>query len=141
VLHIDVVCVGRLKEPYYEAACREYLKRLSAYARVVVRELPEGHGVLDALPGGAFVAALCVEGELCSSEALAARLAAWPLSGTSAVCFVIGGSEGLPEAVKQRAGWRLSLSPMTFPHHLARVMLLEQLYRGFMINGGGKYHK
>ena len=123
------------------AAAAEYQKRLTPYVKLTVRELPEGHPVTDALPPGALTVALCVEGELCSSEALAAQLAAWQLSGRSSLCFVIGGSDGLPEEVKARAGRRLSLSPMTFPHHLARVLLLEQLYRAIQINAGGKYHK
>jgi 23S rRNA (pseudouridine1915-N3)-methyltransferase len=141
MLHIDLLCVGRLKEPYFEEACRTYLKRLSAYARVAVRELPERHGVVSALPEGMLLAALCVEGELCSSEALAAQLTTLQASGRPSACFVVGGSEGLPEAVKRRADWRLSLSPMTFPHHLARVILLEQIYRAIMIGAGAKYHK
>lgn len=87
------------------------------------------------------VVALCVEGEAASSPELAGYLHRCALEGHSRVCFVIGGSDGLNPAVKQRAHWRLSMSPMTFPHHLARVMLLEQIYRAFTINEGGKYHK
>ena len=123
------------------AAAAEYQKRLTPYAKLTVRELPEGHPVADALPASALTVALCIEGEMCSSEALAARLAAWRVDGRSSLCFVVGGSDGLPEAVRSRADWRLSLSPMTFPHHMARVILLEQLYRAVMINMGGKYHK
>ena len=129
-----------MKEPYFAAAAVEYQKRLKPYAKLIIRELPEDHAVLDILPR-ALLIALCVEGESCSSKALAARLAAWQLGGCSSFCFVVGGSDGLPDAVKQKANWRLSLSEMTFPHHLARVILLEQLYRVFMINSGGKYHK
>jgi len=139
--HIHLVCVGRLKEPYLVSAAAEYQKRLLPYAKLTVSELPEGHPVTGALPRNAFTVALCIEGELCASETLAAKLAGWQQSGRSSLCFVIGGSDGLPEAVKERADWRLSLSPMTFPHHLARVLLLEQLYRAFQIGAGGKYHK
>jgi len=141
MMHIELLCVGRMKEPYYTAAAAEYRKRLTAYAKLTIRELPEGHPVTDALPHGVLIVTLCVEGELCSSEALAAKLAAWQLDGRSSLCFIIGGSDGLPDEVKARADWRLSLSPMTFPHHLARVVVLEQLYRAMQINAGGKYHK
>ena len=139
--HIHLLCVGRMKEPYLVAAAAEYQKRLTPYVRLTVRELPEGHAVADVLPSGVLIVALCVEGELCSSEALAAKIDVWQTAGRSSLCFVIGGSDGLPDAVKSRADWRLSLSPMTFPHHLARVLVLEQLYRACQINAGGKYHK
>ncbi len=141
MVHVDLICVGRLKEPYLAAAVSEYEKRLAPFARLTIRELPEGHPVVDTLPAAAYVVALCIEGRMCDSPAFAGRLAELQVSGRSSLCFVIGGSDGLPEAVKQRAEWRLSLSPMTFPHHVARVLLLEQLYRAFQINSGGKYHK
>ena len=93
------------------------------------------------IPQGAAVIALCVEGRLLPSEQLADYLGKLAVSGTSRLCLLIGGSCGLSERVKQRAALRLSMSPMTFPHHLARVMVLEQLYRALNIAAGGKYHK
>ena len=93
------------------------------------------------IPQGAAVVALCVEGKAMSSEQLADYLGKLAVSGTSRLCLLIGGSCGLSERVKQRAALRLSMSPMTFPHHLARVMVLEQLYRALNIAAGGKYHK
>lgn len=93
------------------------------------------------IPQGAAVIALCVEGRLLSSEQLADYLGKLTVSGTSRVCLLIGGSCGMAERIKQRAALRLSMSPMTFPHHLARVMVLEQLYRAMNIAAGGRYHK
>ncbi len=152
--------MGKLKERFYTQAAAEYAKRLGAYCRLTITELPEerlgstpGRGEIDAalereagailgkVPKGAAVTALCVEGGLCSSEELSAKLEAWAGSGRSTLVFVIGGSYGLHPSVKSRADWRLSMSPMTFPHHLARVMLLEQIYRSFKIREGSSYHK
>lgn len=141
MLRVSVLCLGRLKEPYYADACREYCKRLGAYCKIEVTELPEDGDIAGRVPRGAYVIALCIEGRKLSSEALAARLEELAGRGVSRVCFLIGGSEGLPEAVKAKADFSLSMSDMTFPHHLARVMLLEQLYRAFSINAGAKYHK
>ncbi len=159
MLKIKILCVGKLKERYFESACAEYIKRLSAYAEADVEEIKEarlpaspseeqiknalideGRRILEAMPKGAFSVALCVEGEEPDSGAFAAKLALWQVSGGK-LCFAIGGSNGLSDEVKKSAGYRLSLSKMTFPHHLARVILLEQLYRAFQINLGGKYHK
>ena len=159
-MNIHIICVGKLKEKFYTEAAAEYAKRLGAYCRLTITELPEerlpqnpSQGEIDAalereagailarLPKGAAVTALCVEGKPCSSEELAARLAAWAGGGRSTLAFLIGGSYGLHPSVKARADWKLSMSPMTFPHHLARVMLLEQIYRGFKINEGSQYHK
>ena len=160
MMNITVLCVGKLKESFYLAAVKEYEKRLSALCRLRIIELPEERlpeapspaqiqqalakerdAVLARLPKNAAVAALCIEGEALSSEALAKRFDSWASGGTSHIVFLIGSSYGMDPALKARAGLRLSLSPMTFPHHLARVMLLEQIYRAFQINGGGKYHK
>ncbi len=158
---ITVVAVGRLKDKFYEDAAAEYLKRLQAYAKVSVVEIravellsespgeaeiakaleKEGEAILQKIPAGAAVAALCIEGRLFSSEDLAAYLTACGSAGKSQLVFVIGGSYGLSDAVKKRADVRLSMSRMTFPHRLARVMLLEQVYRGFKIARGEKYHK
>ena len=93
------------------------------------------------IPKGAAVIAMCVEGKLLSSEALARQLAGYAAGGTSKVCFLVGGSFGLDEGLKREASLRLSMSPMTFPHHLARVMLAEQIYRACTINAGTQYHK
>lgn len=93
------------------------------------------------IPKGAAVVAMCVEGRLLSSEALAQQLAGYAAGGTSKVCFLVGGSFGLDEGIKREASLRLSMSPMTFPHHLARIMLAEQIYRACTINAGTQYHK
>ncbi len=157
---ITVICVGKLKEKFYLEAAAEYQKRLSRFCRLEVAELPEqrlrdapspgeieqalareAEQIRGKLPAGAAVVALCIEGELRSSEALAQFLAETGNRGQSALAFVIGSSNGLHPSLKAAAQLRLSMSPMTFPHHLARIMLLEQLYRGYQILEGGKYHK
>ena len=145
---IQLICIGKLKESFYIDACEEYAKRLGRYCALERLELPEtgdverdGEAVLKKLPPDTFVVALCVEGTSFSSEELAALLHDCANRGRSRMSFVIGGSDGLWDAVKQRAQVKISLSRMTFPHHLARVIVLEQLYRAFNILGGGKYHK
>ena len=156
---ITVLCVGKLKEKFYADAAAEYGKRLSRYCKLEIVELPETRlpedpspaeikkalaseaaAIRQKLEGGAVVA-MCIEGQTCSSEALSKKLAAFALEGKSRVTFLIGGSFGLDESLKKQADWRLSMSPMTFPHHLARVMLLEQIYRAFQIQQGTQYHK
>ena len=148
MLRIQLICVGKLKESFYIDACDEYDKRLRRYCALERVELPEtgdlerdGAAVLAKIPAGAFVIALCVEGKLGSSEELAELLSEQALQGRSRVSFVIGGSDGLSEAVKRRADVRMSMSRVTFPHHLARVMLLEQIYRALKIQEGSAYHK
>ena len=141
MLRVSVLCQGRLKEPYYIDACREYLKRLGAYCKAEVIELPEDGDIAGRIPKGAYVIALCIEGKKLSSTDLAAALDRLATQGESRLCFLIGGSDGLPESVKAQADFSLSMSDMTFPHHLARVMLLEQIYRAFTITAGAKYHK
>ena len=157
---VTLICVGKLKEKFYQEACAEYIKRLSRHCRLEIWELPEqklpdapspaqiqqalereAEAVREKLPAGALLAALCIEGTLCSSEELARRLADWGNQGEKRLVFLIGGSHGLHPSLKEAARFRLSMSPMTFPHHLARVMLLEQLYRGYQILEGVKYHK
>ena len=101
----------------------------------------EGEKILAAIPPQSYVVAMCIEGEKMSSQELSRKMEKWQNSGISRLCFVIGSSEGLSDKVKKRAGLRLSMSPMTFPHHLARVMVLEQIYRAFSISAGSKYHK
>jgi 23S rRNA (pseudouridine1915-N3)-methyltransferase len=158
VLNIDILCVGRLKEKYFKEACAEYEKRIGAWARIKIFEIdeeklpekPSPAQVQAALEKeadrilaklGGFVFALCVEGEKQSSEELAQSLSKLMAAGRGTVCLVIGGSFGLSGRVKERADSRLSLSDMTFPHQLARVMALEQLYRALSIIHKGKYHK
>ena len=141
MLRVSVLCQGRLKEPYYIAACQEYLKRLGAWCKAEVTELAEDGPIASRIPKGAYVIALCIEGEKLSSPALAQKLELLANRGVSHICFLIGGSDGLPEAAKRSADFSLSMSDMTFPHHLARVMLLEQLYRALSISAGTKYHK
>ena len=160
MLSITLVCVGKMRETYYISAFAEYAKRLGAYCRFELVELPEQrlperpsqkeiHAALEKeaqairarIPKGAAVIAMCVEGRLLSSEALAQQLAGYAAGGTSKVCFLVGGSFGLDEGIKREASLRLSMSPMTFPHHLARVMLAEQIYRACTINAGTQYHK
>ena len=160
MLFIKLICVGKMREKFYIDAFEEYRKRLTGFCRLALCELPEerlpdepsdktiqtalereGAAVLREIPGDAYVCALCVEGKQMPSEGMAALIAARENSGKPKLCFVIGGSYGLAPAVKARADRRLSMSEMTFPHHLARVMLIEQVYRGFKINEGARYHK
>lgn len=157
---IRIIAVGKLKEAWMRAGCAEYEKRIAAFARLDITELPEerlpespndaqiaaalsaeGAKMLRLIPPNAFTAALCIEGGTLPSEALADRLAKESLSGRSEAVFLIGSSHGLSDEVKRAANCRLSMSPMTFPHQLARLMLLEQLYRACQITAGGKYHK
>lgn len=157
---VRVICVGKLKEPFYAGAVTEYAKRLGGFCRLELTELPEerlpdmpsqaqieaalareGGAVLSRIPKGAISVALCVEGQLLSSEALAAHMEEWMLRGCSKLVFLLGSSYGMSPEVKQAADLCLSMSPMTFPHHLARVMLLEQIYRAFQIRAGSHYHK
>ena len=158
--NVTVLCVGRLKEKFYLDACAEYQKRLTRCCKLSLVEISEERlgenpsaaqieaalsreaaAIEERLPRGGMLAALCVEGTPLSSEQLAGTLARCALSGVPQVTFLIGGSFGLSERIKRAADLRLSMSPMTFPHHLARVMLLEQLYRAYQIQNGTKYHK
>ncbi len=159
-MNVTVICVGKLKEKFYLDAVREYEKRLSGYCRLQILELPEVRlpeapsqaeitaalgkerdQVLSRLPKNALVLALCIEGKSLSSTELADRIQNWTVGGNSHLVFLIGSSYGMHPDLKARAAFRLSMSAMTFPHHLARVMLLEQIYRAFKINEGAKYHK
>lgn len=157
---VTILCVGKLKEKFYMDAAAEYAKRLSRYCKLELVELPEERlpedpspaqieaallkeaaAIRAKLPAGASLIALCVEGDLRSSEALARQMADWASQGVGQLVFLIGGSFGLHPSIKEAAKLRLSMSPMTFPHHLARVMVLEQIYRAYQINAGTKYHK
>lgn len=160
MLTVNLICIGKLKETYWREACAEYQKRLSAFCRLQIIELGEvrspdqpsaaqiaqviereGELILSKLPGGGAVLPMCIEGKELSSEALSEFLQEVPLQGKSEISFIIGGSFGLSDAVKARGALRLSMSRMTFPHQLARVMLLEQIYRAFQIANHSKYHK
>ena len=157
---VTVLCVGKLKEAFYAAAVAEYQKRLQRHCKLEIVELPEqklpespapaeieqalareAALIEEKLPKGGAVIALCIEGKPCSSQALRRRMADFGVQGKTQLTFLIGGSVGLDEDLKRRADWRLSMSPMTFPHHMARIMLLEQIYRAYQIADGTKYHK
>lgn len=157
-MRIQLIAVGKLKEKWLREAFAEYEKRLQRYCKFSLTELPEarlpesptegeiaaalsqeGKAILQSCRGK--VIALCIEGKQISSEELAAVLEQTAVSGESEISFVIGSSCGLDEAVKRQADIRLSMSRMTFPHQLARVMLMEQTYRAYQIITGGKYHK
>ncbi|MFR4878478.1 MAG: 23S rRNA (pseudouridine(1915)-N(3))-methyltransferase RlmH [Ruthenibacterium lactatiformans] len=155
--NVTLVC-GKTERKFYSEACEEYCKRLSRSQPIVElkeERLPdspsqaqidaalarEADAIRAKLPPGASVVALCIEGRMRSSEEMARLIAAWSNSSAKHLVFVIGGSFGLHPSLKAEAWAQLSMSPMTFPHHLARVMLLEQLYRSFQILEGSKYHK
>lgn len=157
---VNILCVGKLKEKFYADAAAEYAKRLSRWCSPEITEIPEARlpespspaeirraleeeaaAVEGRLPKSGALIALCIEGTELSSPQLAEKLNALAVSGASQLTFVLGGSVGLSEELKRRADLRLSMSPMTFPHHLARIMLLEQLYRAYQIQAGTKYHK
>lgn len=160
MLSVTVVAVGKIKEEFYKAAVAEYAKRLSAYCRFEVIEVKdektpdnptdaeknlvlgrESERIRAKIPKGAKVIALCVEGKQMPSEALADLISQTATSGTSHIVFIIGGSMGLADEIKELASLKLSFSKMTFPHMLMRVILAEQIYRGFTIIDGKTYHK
>lgn len=160
MLNVKLVCVGKMREKFYIEAFREYEKRLGAYCKFECVELAETRlpdspsdaelaaalekeaaEILKCVPPDAYLTALCVEGRQMPSEGMARLIRERENSGKPKLCFLIGGSFGMAESIKRRADTRLSMSEMTFPHHLARVMLAEQIYRGFKINEGSKYHK
>ena len=160
MLDVTIICVGKLKERFYQEAASEYVKRLGGYCKLNVVELAEqklsknpslgeiqtalekeGDAIRGKIPPNSSVVALAIEGKPRSSEELAEMIADWSQGPARHLGFVIGGSYGLHPSVKAGAWATLSMSPMTFPHHLARVMLLEQLYRAFKIQEGSDYHK
>ncbi|MBS4207130.1 23S rRNA (pseudouridine(1915)-N(3))-methyltransferase RlmH [Bacillus sp. FJAT-50079] len=159
-MNISIITVGKLKEKYLKQGIAEYVKRLSAYAKIDIIELPdekapemlsenemiqvkgkEGDRILAKIPADAHVIALAIEGKMMSSEELAERMDRLATYGKSKIVFVIGGSLGLSDEVMKRADESLSFSRMTFPHQLMRLILVEQVYRGFRINRGEPYHK
>ena len=161
MLRVNIICIGKIKEKYYTDAIAEYSKRLGAFCKFSIIELAEeriksntpnqaqidevinaeGRRIMQKIGASDYVAAMCIEGKLLSSEELAQTLNNVAVIGKSTVDFIIGGSYGLSKEVKSRADLRLSMSRMTFPHQLARVILSEQIYRAFEISTNGKYHK
>ena len=159
MLNIRIICVGKFKEKYWEAASAEYIKRLGAYCNVSVTEVKEeklpahasradeenvikkeGRSILGRIGDGDYVIALDIAGKELSSEQFASKIADISF-GSSTIDFIIGGSLGLSEEVKARAGFKFSFGKITLPHQLARIVLLEQIYRAFKINAGETYHK
>ena len=157
---ITLIAMGKLKEPFYLSAAAEYAKRLGGYCRFTLTELPEvrlpenpspaeitqglekeADAILARIPRGAWLCVFTPEGKLLSSEDFAQKLREVKNSGKGSVCFLIGSSFGIAPRIKSRADFRLSMGPMTFPHHLARIMIMEQLYRAEAIQAGSKYHK
>ena len=160
MFEITLITMGKLKEKFYLSAAAEYEKRLKAYCRFQILELPEfrlpenptpaeiaaglereAEIIFSKIPKGAWFCVLTPEGKTVSSEALAEKIKEVKLSGKSSACFLIGSSFGMSPRVKAAANFQLSMGPMTFPHHLARIMVLEQLYRAEAIQAGSKYHK
>ncbi len=159
-MNINFIAMGKLKEAWFRDACAEYIKRLGGYVSVNVYEpqpvdLPkepsaaqiqnalrqEAVRIREKIRPGSFTVAMCIEGKQLSSEQLAERLEKAAGQGSSTINFIVGSSFGLDEELKSQADLRLSMSPMTFPHSLARVMLMEQVYRAYSILNNGKYHK
>lgn len=160
MFNITLIAMGKLKEKFYLSAASEYEKRITGYCQFRIIELPEvrlpeapspaeinsalekeAETILTKIPKGAWFCVFTPEGKMISSEGLAEKLRDVKLSGKSSACFLIGSSFGMAPRLKEIADCRLSMSPMTFPHHLARVMVLEQLYRAEAIQAGSKYHK
>ena len=160
MFEITLLAMGKLKEKFYLSAASEYEKRLGGYCKFKLLELPEcrlpenpspaeitaglekeAEQILARIPKGAWFCVFTPEGKTLSSEAFADTLKKVKLSGKSSACFLIGSSFGMAQCVKDRADFKLSMGPMTFPHHLARIMVLEQLYRAEAIQAGSKYHK
>ena len=157
---ITLIVMGKLKEKFYLSAAAEYEKRLKGYCSFKIVELPEhrlpedpspaeiqaglekeAEMILTKIPKGAWFCVLTPEGKIISSEELAAKIKEVKLSGKSSACFLIGSSFGIAQRIKDKADFKLSMGKMTFPHHLARIMVLEQLYRAEAIQAGSKYHK
>ncbi len=161
MLNVNLITVGKLKESYLRDACAEYQKRLQAFCKLNIVELNEsrlldspsekeiktalsneGKAMMSLLSGNScYNITMCIEGKQLSSVKFAEKLEKISVDGKSTVNIVIGSSFGIADEIKAMSDFKLSMSEMTFPHQLARVMLLEQLYRAFQINSGGKYHK
>ena len=158
-MNISIICAGRIKEKYFTAAIDEYKKRLGRFAKLDVIEIPdekipdnasekeeelikqkEGKAMLSKIKSGAYVVAMCIEGKELSSEEIAHKISEISMR-SSHIAFIIGGSLGLSDEVKSRADLKLSFGPITLPHQLMRVVMLEQIYRAFKINNNESYHK
>ena len=152
-MNITVICVGTIKEKFFKDACAEYIKRLTRFGKINIIETEECHTagnqdkekegvlILKKINPSSLKIALCVEGKKYSSEGLAETIKNAGVDGKSEITFIIGGSEGLSDEVKNASDLKISFSDMTFPHQLMRVILLEQVYRAFKIGAGEKYHK
>lgn len=159
-MRITVVCVGKIKEKYFTMGIDEYSKRLSRYCKLEIIQVPdektpdnaseaeelmikkkEGERILKNIKDNAYVIALAIEGKMLTSEELADKIDKLGVGGDSHIAFVIGGSLGLDDDVLKRADYKLSFSKMTFPHQMMRMVLLEQVYRGYRILNGEPYHK
>ncbi|WP_455718448.1 23S rRNA (pseudouridine(1915)-N(3))-methyltransferase RlmH [Anaerosporobacter sp.] len=159
-MKITVLCVGKIKEKYFTLGIDEYAKRLSRYCKLEIIEVPdektpdnaseneelqikakEGDKLLRYIKDNAYVIALAIEGKMLTSEELSEKMEQLGINGDSNVVFVIGGSLGLDKRILDRADYKLSFSKMTFPHQMMRMVLLEQVYRGFRIMKGEPYHK
>lgn len=157
---VNIICIGKIKEKYFTDAIAEYSKRLGAFCKFNIIELDEeklpqnpsnsqisatikaeGERKIAKLSKNSFVVPMCIEGKMLSSTDLADKMADVALTGKSTIDFIIGGSWGLSDEVKSKADLKLSMSKMTFPHQMARVILCEQIYRAFEIQNNGKYHK
>ncbi len=160
MLSVTILCVGNLKEKYWRDAADEYIKRLTRFCKINIVEIAEekcgdnpsaaqienviakeGERISSKIPQGAKCITLCIEGKGYSSEMLSKEIEGFASGGCSHICFIIGGSFGLDSKIKAQSSVRLSMSQMTFPHQMARIMVLEQIYRAFQISSGGKYHK
>lgn len=157
-MNINLIVIGKLKEEYLRSACAEYIKRLSRYCTFELHELdecrlsdsPSEKEIAAALKKEAaqikkyargLIVPMCIEGKQLTSPELSQKIVSAGVDGQSTVSFIIGSSFGLDPEIKSMGTLKLSMSKMTFPHQLARVMLLEQIYRSFQIAEGGKYHK
>lgn len=159
-MRISILCVGKVKEKFYRDAIDEFSKRLSRYCKLEIIEVAdektpdnasdievkqikdkEGERILKNIKDDAYVVTLCIDGKQLDSEELADKIALLGVRGTSHICFIIGGSLGLADAVVKRADYKLSFSKMTFSHQLMRVILLEQIYRAYRIINKEPYHK
>jgi len=159
-MNINIICIGKLKEKYWTDAVAEYVKRLKRYCNIKITELKEdrlpdnasaseeeivkaneGKSILKAISDDEYVIVLDIKGKQLSSEQLSEKINKLALDGKSNIAFVIGGSLGLSTSVLGRADFKLSFSPMTFPHQMMRVILLEQVYRSYKIIRNENYHK
>lgn len=159
-MNIKIVTVGRVREKYMQEGIKEFSKRLSRYCSLDIVEVDdekapeklsdkerdivktkEGNKILSKIPQNAYAVSLVIEGKQLSSEGLSEKMEDLMVSGVNDICFIIGGSLGLSKEVINRSNYKLSFSKMTFPHQLMRLILLEQVYRGFKIMKGEPYHK